>query len=97
MPEETSRQVVLENVRVRVTERVIPPGGERTPYLRDTDQVIVFLNDTTYDRVDPRTGERAPRRRNAGEVIWHERAEQAPKLINTGSEPMRSLIISLKD
>jgi len=97
MPEETTRKVVLENVRVRVTERVIPPGGERTPYLRDTDQVIVFLNDTTYDRVDPRTGERAPRARKAGEVIWHERAEQAPKLVNTGSEPMRSLIISLND
>lgn len=97
MAAKTTRKVILENVRVRVTERVIPPGGERIPYLRDTDQVIVFLNDTTYDRIDTHTGKRAARSRKAGETIWHQRAEQAPRLINTGAEPMRSLIIALKD
>lgn len=95
-PAETIRKVVLENPRVRVTERVIAPGGERIPYRRDTDQVIVFLNDTTYDRIDPQTGETITRKRKAGEVIWHDRAEVAPKLVNTGNTPMRSLIVSLR-
>ena len=96
MPEETTRKIVLENVRARVTERSIPPGGERLPYLRDTDQVIVFLNDTSYERVDAETGETIKRPRQAGDVIWHSKAERAPKLVNVGSEPMRSLIIALK-
>jgi hypothetical protein len=96
MPEETIRKIVLENVRVRVTERSIPPGGERLPYLRDTDQVIVFLNDTSYERVDAETGETIKRSRKAGEVIWHGKAEHAPKLVNVGAGPMRSLIIALK-
>jgi len=96
MPEETTRKIVLENVRIRVTERSIPPGGERLPYLRDTDQMIVFLNDTSYERVDAATGESVKRSRKAGDVIWHSKAEQAPKLVNISSEPMRSLIIALK-
>ena len=93
---EVSRRVVLENERVCVTERVIPPGGERTTYVRETDQVIVFLNDTTYERTDPVTGATITRQRTAGEVIWHGRAEQAPKLVNTGNGPFRSLVIALK-
>jgi hypothetical protein len=91
-----SRQVLLENERVRVTERVIPLGGERTTYVRDTDQIIVFLNETTYERTDPVTGATITRQRTAGEVLWHDRAEQAPKLVNTGNDSFRSLIIALK-
>jgi hypothetical protein len=97
MPSEPTRKTVLQNARVKITERVIPPGGERTPYLRDTDQVIVFLNDTTYERVDAKTGETLRRKRKAGDVIWHDRSERAPKLVNVGRRPMRSLIIALKD
>lgn len=92
-----TRETVLENVRVEVIERTIPSGGERTPYIRPTDQVIVFLNDASYDRIDSRTGETISRSRKAGEVIWHSRGEMAPKLVNTGSGPFRSLIIQLKD
>lgn len=93
---EATYQVLLDNVRVKVTERIIQPGGERLPYLRGTDQVIVFLNDTTYERIDAVTGEKIIRDRKAGEVIWHQRAERAPKLVNAGKTPFRSLIIALK-
>lgn len=93
---EIARSVLLENIRVQVTERVIPPGAERLPYIRGTDQVIVFLSDTTYERVDPVTGEKEVRKRKAGDVIWHSRAERAPRLINIGETPMRSLVIALK-
>lgn len=92
-----TRETVLENVRVEVIERSIPPGGAREPYIRPTDQVIVFLNDTSYDRIDSQTGETIARTRKAGDVIWHSRGESAPKLVNTGSEAFRSLIIQLKD
>ena len=93
---EVVREIVLENVRVEVTERSIPPGGVREPYIRPTDQVIVFLNDTSYDRIDSATGEVVRRSRKGGDVIWHSRGEFAPKLVNRGSEPFRSLIIALK-
>jgi hypothetical protein len=88
--------VVLENDEVRVTERIIAPGGERTPYIRPTDQVIVFLNDTKYERIDAETGETIVRERTGGEVIWHNAGENAPKLVNVHSQPFRSLVIELK-
>ena len=91
-----SREVVLENVRVVVTERSIPPGGVRESYIRPSDQVIVFLNETSYDRIDPKTGDTITRHRKAGEVIWHSRGELAPRLVNAGSGPMRSLVIAVK-
>lgn len=93
---ETTRQTVLENPRVRVIERSIPPGGERLPYVRPADQVIVFLNATSYERIDPKSGEKTVRTREAGEVIWHSKGESAPKLVNVGDEAFRSLIIELK-
>ena len=95
-PAEVTRKVVLENDRVAVTERSIPPGGVRVPYTRPTDQVIVFLNDTKYERVDSKTGEKIERSREAGDTIWHFKGESAPKLVNIDDEPFRSLIIALK-
>ncbi len=91
-----TRRTVLENARVEVIERSIPPGGERVPYVRSSDQVIVFLNDTTYERIDAETGEKIVRSRKGGEVIWHDKDENAPKLVNVDDEPFRSLIIQIK-
>ena len=79
-----------------VTERSIPPGGVRVTYTRPTDQVIVFLNDTKYERIDSKTGEKMERSRKAGDVIWHFKGESAPKLVNVDDKPFRSLIITLK-
>jgi hypothetical protein len=95
-PAAPAEKVVLENDRVRVTERIIAPGGERTPYIRPTDQVIVFLNDTKYERIDAETGGKIVRGRTGGEVIWHDAGENAPKLVNVDAEPFRSLVIELK-
>ena len=95
-PAEVMRKVVLENERVTVTERSIPPGGVRVTYTRPTDQVIVFLNDTKYERIDSKTGEKIERARKGGDVIWHFKGESAPKLVNIDDKPFRSLIIALK-
>lgn len=94
--EAPTRRTVLENPRVEVIERSIPPGGERVPYVRPADQVIVFLNDAEYERIDAQTGETIVRRRKGGDVIWHDKGENAPKLVNVGDEPFRSLIIQIR-
>ena len=93
---EPDYKTLLENARVEVIERIVAPGGERVPYIRETDQVIVFLNDTKYERIDAATGEKTVRSRKAGEVIWHFKGENAPKLVNVDSEPFRSLVIAIK-
>ncbi len=93
---EVARKVVLDNVRVEVTERIMEPGVVRETHIRPTDQVIVFLNEAEYERIDPDTGAKTIRKRKAGEVIWHSRGEIAPRLTNVGKTPLRSLEIALK-
>lgn len=88
--------VKLDKPRVTVTEVTHMPGVPREPYVRPTDQVIVFLDDCAYDRVDPSTGEKRRVTRKSGEVIWHDKGEHAPTLINAGTKPYRSLIVALK-
>lgn len=90
------RKPQLENERVRVTELVYQPGVPRERYTRPTDQVIVFLDDCKYQRIDSQTGEKTVRERKAGETIWHNQGEDAPVLINLGSKPYRTLVIELK-
>jgi hypothetical protein len=89
-------KVKLENVRVKVSEVVYEPGVPRARYIRPTDQVIVFLDDCRYQRVDSKTGEKTVRERKSGEVIYHDRGEDAPVLINLGDKPYRTLTIELK-
>jgi hypothetical protein len=89
--------LLLENVRVRVSEVTYDPGVPREPHIRPTDQVIVFLDECEYERTDPVTGEKTARKRKSGEVIWHDRSEKAPRLVNLGSKPYRSLLIELKE
>lgn len=91
-----SQNVKIEKPRVTVTEVVHPPGVPREPYVRPTDQVIVFLDDCAYDRVDAKTGAKTRVSRKSGEVIWHDKGEQAPTLINAGAKPYRTLVIALK-
>ena len=93
---EVARKVVLENFRVEVTERIMEPGVVRETHIRPTDQVIVFLNDAEYERIDPDTGAKTIRKRKAGDVIWHSRGEVAPTLTNVAKTPLRSLEIALK-
>jgi hypothetical protein len=91
------RKVLLENTRVRVTEVTYEPGVPRARHIRATDQIIVFLDDCQYQRIDSKTGEKTTRQRKSGEIIWHDRAEDAPVLVNAGAKPYRSLLIELKE
>jgi hypothetical protein len=88
--------VKLENATVRVKEVVYVPGVARERYIRPTDQVIVFLDDSQYERIDSATKERTVRTRKSGDVIWHDKGEDAPVLKNLGAKPYRTLVIELK-
>jgi hypothetical protein len=92
----TPAQVKLENARVKVTEVTYLPGAPRERYIRPTDQVIVFLDDCRYLRTDSRTGEKTVRERKSGELIWHDKGEDAPVLSNLGGRPYRTLVVELK-
>ncbi len=91
------KKTLLETVRARVTEVIYEPGVPRPRYLRPTDQLIVFLDDCEYERIDSKTGEKTIRKRKSGEIISHDRSEDAPVLINRGSKPYRTLVIELKE
>lgn len=93
---EIPRKVKLENAKVRVAEIDYEPGKPRERYIRPTDQVIVFLDDCKYRRTDSATGEKTVRERKSGDVIWHDKGEDAPVLENLGSKTYRTLVIELK-
>jgi len=86
----------LENAKVKVSNVVYEPGVPRERYTRPTDQIIVFLDDCKYERKDSQTGEKLIRERKSGEVLWHNKGEDAPVLTNLGAEPYRTLVIELK-
>ena len=89
-------EVKLENKRVRISELMYAPGVPRERSIRQTDQVIVFLDDCRYERLDSETKEKTVRVRKAGEVIWHDKGEDAPQLTNLGTKPYRTLVLELK-
>jgi hypothetical protein len=89
-------QIKLENTRVKVSEVAYPPGVPRDRFTRPADEVIVFLDDCEYRRTDSQTGEKTVRKRRSGEVIWHNKGEDAPVLENLGAKPYRTLVIELK-
>jgi hypothetical protein len=90
------QSVKLDNPRVRVLEVTSPVRGVRERGVRATDQVIVFLDDCRYERIDPASGEKTIRERKTGDVIWHAKGEDAPQLTNTGKKPYRTIVIELK-
>jgi hypothetical protein len=89
-------KVKLENARVRVTEVTAAAGSVRERGVRETDQIIVFLDDCRYERMDPGTGQKTVRERKSGDLIWHSKGEDAPQLVNAGSQAYRTLVIELK-
>ena len=88
-------QVKLENGKVRVTEMIYAPGSPRERSIRAHDQVIVFMDDCRYERLDSQTKEKTIRERKSGDVIWHDKGEDAPQLTNLGSKPYRTVVIEL--
>jgi len=79
-----------------VTEVVFEPGVRRESYLRPTDQIVVFLDDCAFDRIDSETGALLSRERKSGEVLWRAKGEIAPVLLNTGTRAFRTLLIELR-
>ena len=97
MPQQSASSTVkLENDRVKISEVLYQPGVPRERYVRPTDQVIVFLDESRYERTDSQTKEKTIRQRKPGEVIWHDKGEDAPVLVNLGKAPYRTLVIELK-
>ena len=86
---------LLENERVVVTEYSYGAQSKRTPYTRETDQVIVFLDDAEYDATDVK-GVTLHKFRKRGEIVWHDKGEIAPTLVNSTKKPFRNIVIALK-
>jgi hypothetical protein len=95
-PNGVSSDVKLENDRVRVTQLDYHPGVPREKSIRKADQVIVFLDDSKYERIDPASGDKEIRTRKSGDVIWHFKGEVAPVLTNLDKKTYRTLVIELK-
>ena len=89
-------QVKLENPKVVVSEVTYAPGAPRERSIRAHDQVIVFLDDCRYERLDSRTKEKTVRVRKSGDVIWHDKGEDAPQLTNLGGKPYRTIVVEIK-
>lgn len=85
---------VLDNQRVTVTEISMPPAARRDAYTRPTDQIIVFIDQADYETTDAE-GKKQVKRRQPGEIVWHNKGEAAPLLVNKG-KPYRNLVIALK-
>lgn len=89
-------RVRLENAKVRISEIVYAPGVPRERSIRAHDQAIVFLDDCRYERIDSQTKEKTVRERKSGDVIWHDKGEDAPQLTNLGAKPYRTMVVELK-
>jgi len=88
-------KTLLDNQRVTVTEVTMAPGARREPYVRPTDQIIVFIDDADYETTDT-ANKKLVKHRAAGEIIWHNKGEDGPLLINIGKKPYRNLVVALK-
>lgn len=86
----------FENARVKITQLDYEPGKPRPKSIRGSDQVIVFLDNSRYERIDPDTGAKEVRTRKSGDVIWHNKGEVAPVLTNLDQKTYRTLVMELK-
>lgn len=93
--EKGQAKTLLDNQRVTVTEMTMTAGARRAPYTRPTDQIIVFLDEADYTATDG-AGQQQVKHRAAGEIVWHNKGEAAPLLVNTGKKPYRNLVVALK-
>jgi hypothetical protein len=80
---------------VEVTEVTLPPSARREAYTRPTDQLIIFLDEAKYQAIDA-AGKIEERRRAVGDLVWHDKGDLAPVLVNTGGKPYRNLVIAFK-
>lgn len=87
-------RTLLDNNKVQVTRVEYDQAAIRTGHTRPHDQVIVFLDDARYE-VAYRDGKKERRERRSGDVIWHNRGEEAPNLTNIGAS-YRTVVVNLK-
>ena len=92
---EPGAKLLLDNQRVTVTEVTMAPAARRAAYTRPSDQIIVFLDAADYEATDA-AGQKQIKHRNSGEIVWHQKGEAAPLLVNQGAQPYRNLVIALK-
>lgn len=90
-----SSKTIFDNPRVTVTEVTAPPKSVREPYTRPSDQIIVFIDEADYESTDA-AGKKIVKHRVPGEIVWHNKGEAAPQLVNLGGMPYRNLVIALK-
>jgi hypothetical protein len=83
------------NTKVQVNRVVYEENAIRKGHVRANDQVIIFLDDAQYEALYA-DGRKETKRRQAGEVIWHNRGEDAPTLTNTGKGSYQTLMVNLK-
>ena len=86
---------LLDNKRIEVTEVTLAPSARREAYTRPTDQLIVFLDEARYQAIDA-SGKIEDRKRAVGDIVWHDKGDAAPVLVNTGAKPYRNLVIAFK-
>ena len=88
-------KVVFENPRVAVRQITMEPTEIRPPRVRETDEVVLFCEESHYRAVNA-DGNEEPRDRLPGTVVFHKKGEQAPTLINKGPKAVRYYSLSLK-
>jgi hypothetical protein len=94
-PSQAAVKVVFEHPRVTVREITIGPGAQRSARVRETDEVVLFCEEAHYGAVTAE-GKREPRDRKPGTVVFHNKGEQAPTLVNDGKRPVHYFSLSLK-
>jgi hypothetical protein len=86
---------LFDNARVTVHAITMPPGAQRAPRPRPTDELVLFYEEAHYQATDA-DGKTTPRNRTPGTVVWHKKGEIAPTLSNPGSTPIHYYSISIK-
>ena len=92
--EQAGIRPVLDNARITVSEVTMAPDARRETYIRPSDQLIVFLDEADYEATDAAGTQK--KHRGAGDVVWHNKGETAPLLVNKGGKPYRNLVIGFK-
>ena len=86
---------LFDNPRVAVHAITMPPGAQRDPRPRPTDELVLFYEEAHYQATDA-DGKVSPRDRTPGTVVWHKKGELAPTLTNNSAKPVRYFSISIK-
>jgi hypothetical protein len=87
-------EVALDNPRLTVQRVEMGPGARRQARTRATDELVLFCEQARYEvEAD---GHREARDRKPGTLVWHNKGDLAPTLVNPGGRPLRYYSIELK-